>query len=155
MTSLLMCVLRTQPRFWGIRTQYTTPQGWTFYKVPSLQKHQYRRALWLTPVILATQEAEIRILSHSQRIAVRGQPWQIVCETLSQKNPSQKRVGGVAQGEGPEFKPQYHKKKKKQVNVMEDKDRQRNHSRLREMEEMEQWNAACYLESGRRFMKSE
>jgi hypothetical protein len=111
MTSLLMCVLRTQPRFWGIRTQYTTPQGWTFYKVPSLQKHQYRRALWLTPVILATQEAEIRILSHSQRIAVRGQPWQIVCETLSQKNPSQKRVGGVAQGEGPEFKPHYHKKK--------------------------------------------
>jgi hypothetical protein len=29
------------------------------------------------------------------------------------KNPSQKRAGGVAQGEGPEFKPQYHKKKKK------------------------------------------
>jgi hypothetical protein len=24
-----------------------------------------------------------------------------------------KRVGGVAEGEGPEFKPQYHKKKKK------------------------------------------
>jgi hypothetical protein len=35
-------------------------------------------------------------------------------ETLSHKNPSQKeRVGGVAQGEGPEFKPQYHRKKKK------------------------------------------
>jgi hypothetical protein len=29
-----------------------------------------------------------------------------------EKNPSQKRVGGVAQGVGPEFKPQYHKKKK-------------------------------------------
>jgi hypothetical protein len=29
------------------------------------------------------------------------------------KNPSQKRAGGVAQGEGPELKPQYHKKKKK------------------------------------------
>jgi hypothetical protein len=42
---------------------------------------------------------------------IQSQPWQIVCETLSQKNPSQKRVGGVAQGEGPEFKPQYHKKK--------------------------------------------
>jgi hypothetical protein len=26
------------------------------------------------------------------------------------KNPSQKRAGGVAQGVGPEFKPQYHKK---------------------------------------------
>jgi hypothetical protein len=29
------------------------------------------------------------------------------------KNPSQKRAGGVAQGEAPEFKPQYCKKKKK------------------------------------------
>jgi hypothetical protein len=30
-----------------------------------------------------------------------------------EKNLSQKRAGGVAQGMGPEFKPQYHKKKKK------------------------------------------
>jgi hypothetical protein len=30
-------------------------------------------------------------------------------ETLSRKNPSQKRAGGVAQDIGPEFKPQYHK----------------------------------------------
>jgi hypothetical protein len=29
------------------------------------------------------------------------------------KSPSQKRAGGVTQGVGPEFKPQYHKKKKK------------------------------------------
>jgi hypothetical protein len=29
------------------------------------------------------------------------------------KNPSQKRDGGVAQGAGPEFKPQHSKKKKK------------------------------------------
>jgi hypothetical protein len=29
------------------------------------------------------------------------------------KNPSQKRAGGVAQVVGPEFKPQYCKKKKK------------------------------------------
>jgi hypothetical protein len=28
-----------------------------------------------------------------------------------EKNPSQNRVGGVAQGKGPEFKPQYHTKK--------------------------------------------
>jgi hypothetical protein len=28
-----------------------------------------------------------------------------VCKTLSLKNPSQKRAGGVAQGVGPEFKP--------------------------------------------------
>jgi hypothetical protein len=30
-----------------------------------------------------------------------------------EKNASQKRAGGVAQGGGPEFKPQYQKKKKK------------------------------------------
>jgi hypothetical protein len=41
------------------------------------------------------------------------QPRQIVHETLSQKNPSQKRAGGVAQGVDPELKPLYHKKKKK------------------------------------------
>jgi hypothetical protein len=45
------------------------------------------------PVILATQEAEIK------RITVGSQPWQIVHETLSQKNLSEKnRAGGVAQG---------------------------------------------------------
>jgi hypothetical protein len=27
---------------------------------------------------------------------------------FKKKNPSQKRTGGVAQGVGPEFKPQYH-----------------------------------------------
>jgi hypothetical protein len=37
---------------------------------------------------------------------VQTQPRQIVHETLSQKTPSQKWVSGVAQGEGPEFKPQ-------------------------------------------------
>jgi hypothetical protein len=29
------------------------------------------------------------------------------------KNPSQNRAGGMAQGEGPYFKPQHHQKKKK------------------------------------------
>jgi hypothetical protein len=43
-------------------------------------------------LILATQEAEIR------RTKVQGWPRQIVLKTLSQKNPSQKRAGGVAQG---------------------------------------------------------
>jgi hypothetical protein len=43
------------------------------------------------PVILATQEAEIR------RIVVISQPRQIVCETLSQKYPTQNRAGGVTQ----------------------------------------------------------
>jgi hypothetical protein len=58
------------------------------------------------PVILATQKAEIR------RITVRrSQPEQIIHEILSQKYPSQKRAGGVGQGEGPELKPQYCKNK--------------------------------------------
>jgi hypothetical protein len=44
------------------------------------------------PVILATQEAEIR------RTAVQSQPGQLVQETSSQKKkkPSQKRAGGMA-----------------------------------------------------------
>jgi hypothetical protein len=40
--------------------------------------------LWLTPVILVTQEAEIR------RIKVQSQPGQIVCKTVSQKYLSHK-----------------------------------------------------------------
>jgi hypothetical protein len=39
---------------------------------------------------------------------VQNQPGQIVHKTLFQKYPSQKRAGGIAQGVGPEFKPQYH-----------------------------------------------
>jgi hypothetical protein len=39
---------------------------------------------WLTPVILATQETEIR------RIMAQSQPRKIVCKTLSRNNPSQK-----------------------------------------------------------------
>jgi hypothetical protein len=52
-----------------------------------------------------------------RRIMIQSQPQQIVRETLSQKNPSQKRVGGVAQDVGPEFKPQYQKIKKGFENV--------------------------------------
>jgi hypothetical protein len=72
------------------------------YRNLSVVRHQ-----WLTPVILATQEAEIR------RTAAQNQHGQIVCGTLSRKNPSQKRAGGVAQGVSPEFKPQYRKTNKK------------------------------------------
>jgi hypothetical protein len=42
---------------------------------------------WLKPIILATQGAEI---------TVQSQAGQIVHETLSQKNPLQKKAGGVA-----------------------------------------------------------
>jgi hypothetical protein len=56
------------------------------------------RCQWLTSVILVTQEERIRIV-------VQGQPGQIVLETLSGKNSSKKRAGGVAPGVGPEFKP--------------------------------------------------
>jgi hypothetical protein len=45
----------------------------------------------LLPVILATQEAEIR------RITIGSQPRQIVWEILCGKSPSQKRAGGVAE----------------------------------------------------------
>jgi hypothetical protein len=58
------------------------------------------------PIILATQEAEIR------RIMDQSQPGQIVMRDLISKKPFTKnRTGGVAQGEGPEFKPQYCKNK--------------------------------------------
>jgi hypothetical protein len=50
------------------------------------------------PVILATQEGEIIVVqSQSRQKEVR--------DTLSRKI-----LGGVAQGKGPEFKPQYHNK---------------------------------------------
>jgi hypothetical protein len=53
---------------------------------------------WLTLVILATPEAEIR------RIAVQKQHEQIVHKNLFQKKPSQKVTGGMGGGVGFEFK---------------------------------------------------
>jgi hypothetical protein len=47
--------------------------------------------LWLTPIILATKEAEIR------RITAQDQSRQIVLETLSPKYLEEKWTGGVAQ----------------------------------------------------------
>jgi hypothetical protein len=61
----------------------------------------------LMPVILATQEAEIK------RIVVQTQPRQFVRPYLkkspSQKKKKKKRAGGV----GPEYKPQYCKQNTK------------------------------------------
>jgi hypothetical protein len=59
------------------------------------------------PVILAAQEVEMR------RIIVQSQLRQIVRETVSQKNPSQKkRAGGMAQGVVLSSNPSTEKKKK-------------------------------------------
>jgi hypothetical protein len=66
---------------------------------------------WLTPIILATQEAKIR------RIAVRSQPGQIVPRDPILKTLHENRAGGVAQGEGHEFKPQYRKKRKEKKSL--------------------------------------
>jgi hypothetical protein len=75
-----------------------------------LPKSQPGAGHWrLTPVTLATQEAEVR------RIVVQCQPKQIVPKTLSQKNTSQKRAGGMAQGVDSEFKPQNHTHTKKVI----------------------------------------
>jgi hypothetical protein len=61
---------------------------------------------WLTPVILSTKEAEIR------RIEVGSQPGQNRSrDPISKKPFTKKGAGRVAQGEGPEFKPQYCKNK--------------------------------------------
>jgi hypothetical protein len=54
---------------------------------------------WLTPVILATQEAKTRTGKYFLR------PYH--------KKNSQKRTGGMTQGVGCFFKPQYRAKKKK------------------------------------------
>jgi hypothetical protein len=74
------------------------------YLRPSLKKiNNIARSQWLTPVILATQEAEI------WRITVGSQPRQISSQDPISKIPDTKRYFcGVAQGVGPEFKPQYH-----------------------------------------------
>jgi hypothetical protein len=53
--------------------------------------HLHTGCQWLTPVILATQEAEIR------RSQLEASPGKIVHETLSRKKPITKRAGGVAQ----------------------------------------------------------
>jgi hypothetical protein len=59
------------------------------------------------PVILASQEAEIR------RTEVQSQPGEKSLRNPVLKKAHQKRAGRMAQSVGQEFKPQCHKKKKK------------------------------------------
>jgi hypothetical protein len=75
-----------------------------------IKRHIIARRWWFMPVILATQEAQII------SIKVQSQPKQIARETPSQKKPSQKRAGIVAQGVGPEFKCSITKQTNKQKN---------------------------------------
>jgi hypothetical protein len=62
-----------------------------------------------TPVILATQEAEIR------RIEVRSQPRQIVHKTLSRKYPSKKGLEEWIKVKALSSNPNTAKKKKRHV----------------------------------------
>jgi hypothetical protein len=63
------------------------------------------------PVILATQEADIR------RMVVWSQPGEIVRKTLKKKTPSQTRAGAVAQVISPGSSPST-TKKAKQKNLL-------------------------------------
>jgi hypothetical protein len=57
-----------------------------YFETVNLDKTSLSGRRWLTAVILAIQEAEIR------SIEVRSQPGQIVCETLSQKTHHKKAL---------------------------------------------------------------
>jgi hypothetical protein len=76
-------------------------RGQTPSSISLKQKTAEARRWWLTPVILATQEGEIR------RIKVQSHPRQVVPRDPTLKTPSQKRTGGVAEGVDSEFKLQY------------------------------------------------
>jgi hypothetical protein len=68
------------------------------------------RCQWLTPTIVATQRSE---RSQFEASLVK----QFVRPYLKKKK-SQKRAGEVTQGIGPDFKPQYQKKKKKKAGIL-------------------------------------
>jgi hypothetical protein len=83
-----------------MKTTMTIIQETKCYFMP-LENKVRSKCWWL-----ATQEAENR------RIKVQSQPGQIVYETYLENTHHKKRAGGVAQGIGPNFKLQYHKKTK-------------------------------------------
>jgi hypothetical protein len=68
------------------KKQFTVNDFWIIF-IWAQVKVKRARCWWLIPIILVTQEAEIR------SITVRSQPWQIVCNTLSQKYPTCKKKG--------------------------------------------------------------
>jgi hypothetical protein len=62
------------------------------------------RHRWLSPITLATQEAEIK------RIKVQSNQANSLRDPILKKAHHKTRAGRVAQGVDPEFKPQYQKK---------------------------------------------
>jgi hypothetical protein len=73
--------------------------------------HFLARCQWLTPVILVTQEAEIR------RISVWSHPGQIVPRDPVLKKPSQKRAGGWLKVKALSSNPNTSKKRKRKKNM--------------------------------------
>jgi hypothetical protein len=97
---------------------------------PCLKNKLTARCWWLTPVILATQEAEIR------RISVQSQRRQILHEPLSQKKKKiTKGAGGVDQGVGPEFKSQNCQKKSQITKT--------NQTSMQQRKPSTDWKATC------------
>jgi hypothetical protein len=90
------CSIRAKtPSFCGPTVIRLYPHSKVFYPTECNLKNKKSNILagwwWLMPVILATQEVELR------RIAVWSQAEQIVCKILPWRNPKQQRAGGVAQ----------------------------------------------------------
>jgi hypothetical protein len=79
---------------------------------------------------------------------VQSQPREIVHETLSQKTLHKNMASGVAQGVGPEFKPQYHKKKPTRLS---DNTHLHHYSREGHLELVEEFS--CYVNTSLKFQQ--
>jgi hypothetical protein len=69
------------------------------------RRQQVAGCQWLIPIILATQEEEIKDRS------LKPDPAHSSERPYLEKTQHKNRAGGVAQGEDPEFQPRYLKKK--------------------------------------------